>query len=292
MEAASLRPIARRFAGRPTLEGAGVRLRRMFGNGQVPLFDPFLLLDNFGSSDPADYLAGFPWHPHRGIETVTYMLHGRVAHEDSLGNAGTIEAGDLQWMTAGSGIIHQEMPQRSDGELTGFQLWVNLPAREKMSQPAYRGLRAGELPTAVTEEGARVRLVAGKFQGLEGPARGLSVDPNYFDVGLPADRTFETETPPGHTAFVQMLEGSAELGEGGSPPARAQETVLLGAGERVRVRSVEGPSRFLFISGRPLGEPVAWYGPIVMNHPEELAQAAAELRRGEFIRHREPVGEA
>src|SRR5487761_539298 len=153
MGISTIRTIARRFPGTETLEGAGVRLRRMFGNGQVPLFDPFLLLDNFGSSNPADYLAGFPWHPHRGIETVTYMLQGRVAHEDSLGNAGTIDAGDLQWMTAGSGIIHQEMPQRSEGRLTGFQLWVNLPAKQKMVEPAYRGLAASEIPVVTTEEG-------------------------------------------------------------------------------------------------------------------------------------------
>jgi redox-sensitive bicupin YhaK (pirin superfamily) len=284
----SLREVTRRFAGTETLEGAGVRLRRMFGNGQVPLFDPFLLLDNFGSSNPEDYLAGFPWHPHRGIETVTYMLNGRVAHEDSLGNSGTIDAGDLQWMTAGSGIIHQEMPQRSDGRLTGFQLWVNLPSRQKMVEPAYRGLGAAEIPTVVTEDGTRVKVVAGTFQGVEGPARGISVDPTYLDVQLPANSSFELDTPAGYTAFAQTFEGTTRFGEERATPARPQETLLFGPGDRVRARSVDGPSRFLLVSGRPLGEPVAWYGPIVMNRPEELAEAALELRRGTFIRHRNP----
>ena len=289
MTATAMRPIARRFPGAMTMEGAGVRLRRMFGNGQVPLFDPFLLLDNFGSSDPADYLAGFPWHPHRGIETVTYMLHGQVAHEDSLGNAGTIDAGDLQWMTAGSGIIHQEMPQRSEGELTGFQLWVNLPARQKMVEPAYRGLGSAEIPTVTTEEGTRVKVVAGSFQGVEGPTRGISVDPTYLDVQLPARTSFEFDTAPGYTAFAQTFAGTTQFGgDGGSRPAGSPETVLFGPGNQVRARAGDGPSRFLLVTGRPLGEPVAWYGPIVMNRPEELAQAAVELRRGDFIRHRHP----
>lgn len=288
MGISTIRTIARRFPGTETLEGAGVRLRRMFGNGQVPLFDPFLLLDNFGSSNPADYLAGFPWHPHRGIETVTYMLQGRVAHEDSLGNAGTIDAGDLQWMTAGSGIIHQEMPQRSEGRLTGFQLWVNLPAKQKMVEPAYRGLAASEIPVVTTEEGTRVRVVAGTFQGVEGPARGIPVDPTYLDVQLPTDTTFELPTPSGHTAFAQTFEGTTRFGEDMTPPSGRPETLLFSHGDHIRARSVGGPSRFLLVSGRPLGEPVAWYGPIVMNRPEELAQAAVELRRGEFIRHRDP----
>lgn len=286
-----IRPVVRKFSGTSTLEGAGVRLRRMFGNGQVPLFDPFLLLDNFGSNNPADYLAGFPWHPHRGIETVTYMLDGRVAHEDSLGNAGTIDAGDLQWMTAGSGIIHQEMPQRSEGRLTGFQLWVNLPARQKMVQPAYRGLAASEIPTVTTEGGARVKVVAGSFQGVEGPARGISVDPTYLDIRLPTNGSIEVETPSAYTAFAQTFEGTTQFGEPATAPAPASETLLFGPGSRVRAEAVDGPSRFLLVSGRPLGEPVAWYGPIVMNRPEELAQAALELRRGDFIRHREPVVE-
>ena len=286
-----LRTVARRFPGASTLEGAGVRLRRMFGNPQVPLFDPFLLLDHFGSANPADYLAGFPWHPHRGIETVTYMLEGRVKHEDSLGNAGTIDAGDLQWMTAGSGIIHQEMPERSDGELRGFQLWVNLPAREKMSEPAYRGLGSDDVPTVVTEEGSRVRVVAGRFQGVDGPAQGISVDPTYLDVSLPRDATLELDTPPGYTAFAQTIQGSTQFGPKGDGALPSPGTVLLGPGRTVRARSIEGPSRFLLVTGRPLGEPVAWYGPIVMNRPEEIAQAASELKRGEFIRHRSPVVE-
>lgn len=291
MTPSTLRPVARRFPGTSTLEGAGVRLRRMFGNSQVPLFDPFLLLDNFGSNNPADYLAGFPWHPHRGIETVTYMLHGRVAHEDSLGNAGTIQAGDLQWMTAGSGIIHQEMPQRSEGTLTGFQLWVNLPARQKMTEPAYRGMGADEIPTVLNEDGTRVKVVAGTYRGVEGPTRGISVDPTYLDVQLPRGGSFDIETPEGYTAFAQTFEGSARFGDAGTRPSGSSETLLFGPGRRIHAESVDGPSRFLFVSGRPIGEPVAWYGPIVMNRPEELAQAALELRRGDFIHHRAPTVE-
>ena len=279
------REVARRFPGVETMEGAGVRLRRQFGNPQVPLFDPFLLLDNFGSSNPEDYLAGFPWHPHRGIETVTYMLEGQVAHGDSLGNEGVIDGGDVQWMSAGSGIIHQEMPQRRDGNLSGFQLWVNLPARAKMSQPSYRGLTATDFPVVTTDEGTRVKVVAGSYRNVEGPVAGLPIDPLYLDVTLPPDSDFVQPTKLGHTAFVHTIEGSAKFFPRETQPTQKNTTLLLGDGDEVRIRSGQEGARFLLVSGRPLHEPVAWYGPIVMNRPEELSTAIRELRDGDFIKH-------
>jgi redox-sensitive bicupin YhaK (pirin superfamily) len=286
------RTVVRRFPGTPTLEGAGVRLRRSFSNGQVPLFDPFLLLDNFGSSNPDDYMAGFPWHPHRGIETVTYMLEGRVAHGDTLGNSGVIDAGDVQWMTAGSGIIHQEMPERAEGRMSGFQLWVNLPARQKMDAPAYRGLGSSEIPQVETDRGNRVKVVAGSFGKAEGPVAGLSVDPTYLDVRVPAGGTFEFPTRPGYTAFAHTIEGSGRFDADGDLVTSAGETLLYGPGDTIRIDAADAPLRFLFVSGRPLHEPVAWYGPIVMNSQAELAQAARELRSGEFIKHPRPIDEA
>ncbi|MEM0129077.1 MAG: pirin family protein [Thermoplasmata archaeon] len=287
-----IRPIARRFPGAETLEGAGVRLRRMFGNGQVPLFDPFLLLDNFGSSNPADYVAGFPWHPHRGIETVTYMLEGEVDHGDTLGNSGTIGPGDVQWMTAGSGIIHQEMPRRSEGLLTGFQLWVNLPHSAKMTTPAYRGLTGREIPAVPLEHGGRVRVVAGRFGGVEGPVRGISVAPTYLDLELPPGESIRLPTPRGHTAFAQAIRGAGSFSADPSqPPARPSETILFGPGDRVDVRAGDEGLRFLFVTGRPLGEPVAWYGPIVMNRRTELEEAFRELRQGTFLKTRAPIVE-
>ncbi|HYA57769.1 MAG TPA: pirin family protein [Thermoplasmata archaeon] len=286
-----VRSIVRRFPGIPTVEGAGVRLRRSFSNNEVPLLDPFLLLDRFGSSNPADYMAGFPWHPHRGIQTVTYMLGGRVAHGDTLGNSGVIGPGDVQWMNSGSGIIHQEMPERTEGTMAGFQLWVNLPAREKMDVPAYRGLEGAEIPTVPTDEGGRVKVLAGKFGSVEGPVHGITVEPTYFDVQLPANASFSWEPPAGHTVFAHGIEGGGRFGghDGGIVPSG--ETVLFGDGESVRVRAEDGGYRFLLVSGRPLHEPVAWYGPIVMNTRDQLLNAVRELRDGDFIKHRRPVVE-
>jgi redox-sensitive bicupin YhaK (pirin superfamily) len=283
------RSVTRRFPGIETMEGAGVRLRRSFGNGEVPLFDPFLLLDNFGSSNPEDYLAGFPWHPHRGIETVTYMLDGRVEHEDSLGNAGAIEAGEVQWMTAGSGIVHQEMPKRSETALRGFQLWVNLPAQRKMTTPSYRGLGAGEFPVETTDAGARVRVVAGNFGTVEGPIRGISVDPAYLDVSLPPGGTFDHAFPPGHNVFAHTVDGEVSFGPRSGPPAKRGETVLFGPGDGVSASAGSAGARFLLVAGRPIGEPVAWYGPIVMNRREELNQAMLDLRNGTFVKERKPL---
>ncbi len=285
-----VRKVAETFRGQETLEGAGVRLRRLFGNAHVPRFDPFLLLDNFGSADPHDYMAGFPWHPHRGIETVTYMLEGRVAHGDSLGNEGVIASGDVQWMSAGSGIIHQEMPQQSEGRLEGFQLWVNLPAKEKMSTPSYRGLTSEEIPVVTTPEGGRVHVIAGQHDRVEGPVRGISVDPRYLDVELPASATFEAPVPLGHTGLAFAVEGSGRFDDAGTEVAK-NHVALYGDGERVRISAGPSGLRFLLVSGRPLHEPVAWYGPIVMNRPEELQQAMVELRRGDFVRERRPIVE-
>ncbi len=308
----TVRSVDRKFYGAETLEGAGVRLRRMFGNGEVPLLDPFLLLDNFGSSNPADYLAGFPWHPHRGIETVTYMLRGKTEHEDSLGNRGVIDSGDVQWMSAGSGILHQEMPQRTEGRLSGFQLWVNLPKRQKMEDPAYRGLRAGAIPVHRGADGTVTRVVAGAFEGVDGPVTGIPVDPTYLDVTLPAGGEFSLPTPRGYTVFGQVIEGTGQFDPVGHPPAgpgeserlytpsidpgsrsdaRAGETVLFTDGDRVRIRASGEGLRFLYVSGRPLREPVAWYGPIVMNTREEILQAARDLQQGTFVRSHRVVDE-
>ena len=289
--AETVRSIVHRFPGVPTLEGAGVRLRRSFSNNEVPLFDPFLLLDRFGSSNPEDYLAGFPWHPHRGIETVTYVLDGRVAHGDTLGNSGVIGSGDVQWMNSGSGIVHQEMPQRTEGTMRGFQLWVNLPAREKMSLPAYRGLLAREIPEVTADGGNRVKVVAGNFANVEGPVRGIPVDPTYLDVQVPPGGSFEHSTHEGHTVFVHAIDGAGTFAGHDAKPVEAGETALFGPGATVRVRASEEGARFLLVSGRPLHEPVAWYGPIVMNRQEELLQAMRELRSGDFVKHRRPIVE-
>jgi redox-sensitive bicupin YhaK (pirin superfamily) len=287
----TIRNPTHRFPGVPTLEGAGVRLRRSFSNPEVPLFDPFLLLDRFGSANPADYLAGFPWHPHRGIETVTYVLHGTVEHGDTLGNRGTIGDGDVQWMNSGSGIVHQEMPKRTEGLFSGFQLWVNLPAREKMATPAYRGLTAGEIPASSTDAGGEVRVVAGRHGSIEGPVRGISVDPTYLDVRLVPGEVFEAPTAAGHTVFAHAVDGSFEVGDAHAPPAVAGETVLFGDGTRFRARAGAQGARLLLVSGQPLHEPVAWYGPIVMNRREEITTALSELKNGQFIKERRPIVE-
>jgi quercetin 2,3-dioxygenase len=284
-----VRSIEHRFPGVPTLEGAGVRLRRSFSNNEIPLFDPFLLLDRFGSTNPEDYLAGFPWHPHRGIETVTYVLDGRVEHGDTLGNSGVIGSGDVQWMNSGSGIIHQEMPQRSDGGISGFQLWVNLPAREKMSVPAYRGLSAGEIPEVSTDSGNRVKVVAGNFDRVDGPVKGIPVDPTYLDVLVPPGGEFEVPTKPGYTVFAHAIDGAGTFSGNDAQPVAAGETVLFGDGDAVRARASDAGQRFLLVSGRPLHEPVAWYGPIVMNTRSELVTAARELQNGDFIKHQRPI---
>ena len=286
-----LRSIEHRFPGVPTLEGAGVRLKRSFSNNEIPLFDPFLLLDRFDSSNPADYLAGFPWHPHRGIETVTYLLNGQVEHGDTLGNSGVIGPGEVQWMNSGSGIIHQEMPKLDPRGNSGFQLWVNLPAREKMSTPAYRGLAAGDIPELTTDGGSRVKVVAGSYGHVEGPVRGIPVDPTYLDVRVPPNGDFEFAAHPGYTVFGHSIEGSGSFGGQDGSAVATGETVLFGSGGPVHARASDAGFRFLMVSGRPLHEPVAWYGPIVMNTNDQIATAARELRSGDFIKHQRAIVE-
>ena len=263
----------------PTLEGAGVRLNRVFGYHQVPLFDPFLLLDHFGSRNPEDYIKGFPWHPHRGIETVTYMLAGQIEHSDSIGNTGVIDAGDLQWMTAGSGIIHQEMPKKYDGFLQGFQLWVNLPAQKKMREPRYRGITRDQVPT-VHHNDATIKIIAGKVANTQGPVTDLMVDIEYFDVMLSNGKEFVWKTKKGYTTLIYVIGGSGSTDEKVITP---RHCVLFSDGDSVTVYAKD-VLRFLFITGQPLNEPIAWGGPIVMNTEVELEQASKELDEGTFIK--------
>jgi hypothetical protein len=259
---------------RPTLEGAGVRLKRVFGFHQVPNYDPFLLLDHFGSSDPSDYIKGFPWHPHRGIETVTYMIRGEVEHGDNIGNSGVINSGDVQWMTAGSGIIHQEMPREFQGEMMGFQLWVNLPKNSKMTEPRYRGLtREDFIPVEVS--GGKVIVIAGEYGSRKGPVEDLFVNTEYFDVHIDGEFKHSTDK---RTCFIYVYEGSFDVG--GEKVLPGNCALLTEEGE-VRIK---GTGKFIFVAGDPLGEPIAWGGPVVMNTQEELDEAFRELREGTFIK--------
>jgi redox-sensitive bicupin YhaK (pirin superfamily) len=298
-----IRNITRVFAARPTIEGAGVHLKRALGYAQVPRLDPFLLLDDFHSDRPPDYLPGFPWHPHRGIETITYVLHGRVEHGDSMGNSGVIGEGDVQWMTAGSGIIHQEMPRGDEGALLwGFQLWANLPASHKMMDPRYRGITRDEIPEVAVDGGARVKVIAGEEAGVRGPVQGIVTDPSYFDVTIPAGKSYRKSVPPGHTAAAYVIQGSGSFDPRNDPLGYEVEgrnyfddleresgigrenLVLYGDGEELQVGAGAEGVRFLLFSGKPIREPVAWYGPIVMNTREELRVAFEELDKGTFIK--------
>jgi len=262
-----------------TLEGAGVKLKRVLGNNEDSTLDPFLLLDHFGSENPKDYIKGFPWHPHRGIETVTYMWTGEVEHGDSMGNKGVIRSGDVQWMTAGSGIIHQEMPQKYEGLMQGFQLWVNLPAKKKMMDPRYRGIEKDQIPT-VQKDGVKIKIIAGKIVETEGPVRDLVTGVEYFDVDLMAGKTFEHDAPENWTVFAYVVNGSIEVRD---EAITLGHCAVFGEGAFVRINSKEG-ARFLFASGEPLKEPVAWGGPIVMNTEEELNKAFEELDLGTFVK--------
>ena len=283
------RTVRQTFRGTPTVEGAGVHLKRAFGFGQVPLFDPFLMLDDFHGERPEQYIKGFPWHPHRGIETITYVLHGEVEHGDSMGNQGVIGPGDVQWMTAGSGIIHQEMPQGEAGGLMwGFQLWANLPAARKMMAPRYREVKKDEIPVVRLDGGAEVRVVCGEVAGHKGPVRDIVIDPQVLDVALPPAARFTHPVPSGHTAFAYVFAGAGRFGDDGSDPVADETLVLFGDGDQVAAATAEQPMRFLLVSGKPLGEPVAWRGPIVMNTAEELETAFAEVRSGTFIKHPTP----
>lgn len=302
------RHIRKVVKSRPTIEGAGVHLHRAIGFGRPELTDPFLLLDDFRSDEPALYLEGFPWHPHRGMETITYVLRGDVEHADSLGNRGVIAPGDVQWMTAGSGIIHQEMPKGDPkGAMHGFQLWANLPAANKMTEPRYRGVTAAGIPEATDPSGARIKIIAGTAAGMTGPVRDVVTHPEYLDVTVPAGKTFTHRTPRGHTVFAYVVGGKGVFCDEKDPYGYEEEgenyfdmkrdrligdghLVLFADGDVVTVAAEAEPVRFLLVSGKPIGEPVAWYGPIVMNTQEELRVAFEELERGTFIKDRRSAG--
>jgi len=283
------RKINQIFRSQPTLEGAGVHLKRAFGFSETPLFDPFLLLDDFRSNTPEHYLKGFPWHPHRGIETITYVLTGDVEHGDSLGNTGVIGSGDIQWMTAGSGIIHQEMPKGDEkGRMHGFQLWVNLPAAEKMMHPRYRGLSSSQIPTVTLDSGTSVTIISGEVAGVIGPIREITINPEYLDITIPAETAFIHRVKQGHTVFAYIIDGQGYPVENGKhgPIVDNGTVVLFDDGDEIRFTTRENPMRLLLVSGMPLGEPIAWRGPIVMNTQEELQLAFEEYNRGTFIKHR------
>jgi hypothetical protein len=283
----TIRPIAQIIRPEPTVEGAGVQLIRSIGTRQLTNLDPFLLLDHFESSAPADYRAGFPFHPHRGIETVTILRTGQIRHGDSLGHKGIIQGGDIQWMTSGSGILHEEMPVVRPEGISGLQLWLNLPAREKMTRPKYRDLRADKLESRVTDDGARLRVIAGEADGgrSKGPVDGLSVSPKFVDVQLAAGTTYREDVQAGHTAFAYVDQGRIEFGMGDSvQTVDGPALVVFGDGDFVRARGAGKGGRFLLAAARPLSEPVARYGPFVMNTREEIEQTLDELRSGRFIR--------
>ena len=288
------RQIHKIYKSKPTIEGAGVHLKRAFGFSQVPLFDPFLMLDDFHTSNPAEYLPGFPWHPHRGIETITYIIEGVVEHGDSMGNKGVISAGDVQWMTAGSGIIHQEMPKTSPtGTMWGFQFWANLPASRKMMPPRYRDVKASDIPEVSLDSGVKVKIVSGEINGVKGPVQDIIIDPELLDVTVPASTAFVHKVKSGHTLLVYVLDGEGFFEEHHDKSSVDQtkglhspETVILYKHEGNEFKASAGKKqlRFLLLSGKPLGEPVAWEGPIVMNTQEELRIAFEEYRNGTFIK--------
>jgi quercetin 2,3-dioxygenase len=299
----SIRPVRHISGTTPAIEGAGVKLERVFGFGDPSLTDPFLMMDDFRNDRPEDYAAGFPWHPHRGIETITYVLAGEVEHGDSLGNRGRLGAGDVQWMTAGSGIMHQEMPKGdAAGRMHGFQLWANLPSRLKMTKPRYQDVRATDIPEILDDDGTRVRVVVGSFWGRTGPVDGIAADPQYLDITVPPGRrrTFKVDTR--RSAFAYIFEGSADFRDASRPfGVRVEKEfageelhlrdmtgdrtlVVFGDGDEVVVQAGERGVRFLLVSGAPIQEPVAWHGPIVMNTREELITAVRELQTGRFIK--------
>jgi quercetin 2,3-dioxygenase len=279
------REIVRVFGGLETMDGAGVRLIRLFGNREVKLFDPFLLLDLFGSEDPDQYLPGFPWHPHRGIETVTYMLEGTVRHGDSMGNSGFIGPGDVQWMTAGSGIVHEEMPQPSPKGIRGFQLWVNLPRAEKMRDPSYRGFSSPQIPSEPIA-GGEVRAIAGSFGRAQGPVQGLARQPTYLDIRLGNEGSARLEAPSGETAFACLYEGSLESPAlpSGATAGQLPLCCLFGPGDRVKLKAGREGCSLVFARGEPIGESIAWRGPIVMNTEAELNLAFREYSQGTFVK--------
>ncbi|MGE0483537.1 MAG: pirin family protein [Gammaproteobacteria bacterium] len=276
------RAVNRIVAGQPTSDGAGVRLYRVIGGQALPDLDPFLLLDEFVSDDPDDYIAGFPEHPHRGFETVTYMLAGRMRHGDNLGNSGLLEAGSVQWMTAGRGIVHSEMPEQEDGLMWGFQLWVNLPARNKLRTPRYQDIPPGDIPQVGVADGARVRVIAGAWGEVQGPVRDIDAAPIYLDVELDASGTLDVPLPRGHAAFVYCYGGSVAIGETSPTLLERRRLAVLDDGDDVRLAAANDGARALVVAGRPFGEPVARYGPFVMNTREEIMAAIEDLRSGRF----------
>jgi len=298
----SLRAVRQLLETKPTIEGAGVKLQRAFGFGKTAEFDPFLLLDDFRNENPADYLAGFPWHPHRGIETITYVLAGEVAHGDSLGNKGRMTAGDVQWMTAGSGILHQEMPKGdANGRMHGFQLWANLPAALKMTDPRYQDIPSAQIPEVTEDDGTRARIICGEFWGQKGPVEGVAADPSYVDISVPPGKRRRIKVETTRNAFAYVFAGSGTFRDASDPravltesavdpsaqpvyDARNHSLVLFDRGDEIQVQAGPEGIRFLLVSGKPLEEPVAWYGPIVMNTQEQIRQAMAELHTGAFIR--------
>ena len=300
----SIRAIKRISQSQPVIEGAGVRLRRAFGFGDTQEYDPFLLLDDFRNENPEDYSAGFPWHPHRGIETITYVLAGEVNHGDSLGNSGKLGAGDVQWMTAGSGILHQEMPQGdARGRMHGFQLWANLPSNLKMTSPRYQDIVAAEIPEVTDDDGTKVRVICGTFWGKKGAVDGVAADPRYLDIFVPPGKRKTLPVETNRHAFAYVFEGEGSFRDASGPqPVRTDRVglpggetyemignrslILFGNGDEVTVQAGDSGVRFLLVSGQPLEEPVAWRGPIVMNTRQELAQAFAELQDGTFIKSR------
>jgi redox-sensitive bicupin YhaK (pirin superfamily) len=305
----SIRPVKRVIQPRPTLEGAGVHLRRGFGFGDPKEFDPFLLFDDFRNDNPGEYLAGFPWHPHRGIETITYVLAGSVEHGDSLGNRGTLAGGDVQWMTAGSGIIHQEMPKGDEsGRMHGFQLWANLPSSLKMTSPRYQDVQGKDVPVVTDDDGTSVRIVCGNFRGTSGPVDGIAAEPIYIDVSVPPGRRKTLKVETTRHAFAYVFAGSGSFRNASEPKAVKTDSmggaangngddvenrslILFDRGDEVTVQAGDRGIRFLLVSGKPIEEPVAWYGPIVMNTEAELRQAMAEMRAGTFIKTgSEPYG--
>ena len=281
---AQIRNISQIITPIQVLEGAGVLLKRSIATRTLDYLDPFLLLDHFGSDDPEEYLAGFPMHPHRGIETVTYMLAGRVTHRDSLGNSGTIGAGDVQWMTAGRGIMHEEMPKPYEGKMEGFQLWVNLPAKLKMTAPRYQDIASADIPEIDLPGGAKIRLIAGYYGNTSGAVTDIYADPTYLDVNLPPDASFSHSVPVGHSVFTYLFRGKALFGATASI-AEAPQLVIFDDGDAVSVRASSEGARFLFVSGLPLEEPIARYGPFVMNTRAEIEQTLKELRNGTFIKN-------
>lgn len=275
----TVRPVASRLRGQPTSDGAGVRLTRVIGTGQLPALDPFLMLDEFGSDRPGDYIAGFPSHPHRGFETVTYMLDGRMRHKDNHGNEGLLTPGSVQWMTAGRGIVHSEMPEQEEGLMRGFQLWVNLPAKDKMCAPQYQEFPADRLPVAKPAPGVEAKVIAGEIDGVAGPVKQPATDPSYFDLTIDEGGVFEHALPSGHNVFAYVFEGEVE--SGGNVAGKG-ELLVFGKGDSVRFEGKAWKSRLILVAGRPIGEPVARYGPFVMTTQQEIMQAVQDFQSGKF----------